>query len=91
MTEQERFFDDEDCREALHRIYDFLDGELTDEKVAEIGRHLEHCQPCVSAFDFEVELRQMIATKCRDHAPEHLRERIAAAIRIEQEVGRTNP
>jgi mycothiol system anti-sigma-R factor len=91
MGDMDRYFDDEGCREALHRLYDFLDGELTEETLSEIGRHLDHCQPCLRAFDFEVELRQMIATKCRDHAPEYLRERIAVAIRVEQEVGRTNP
>jgi mycothiol system anti-sigma-R factor len=91
MGDMDRYFDDEGCREALHRLYDFLDGELTDETLGQIGHHLDNCQPCLQAFDFEVELRHMIATKCRDHAPEHLRERIAVAIRLEQEVGRTNP
>lgn len=91
MTMDERYFDDAGCREALHRLYDFLDGELTEQTLGEIRRHLDECQPCLHAFDFEFELRQMIATKCREHAPVHLRERIAAAIRLEQEVGRTNP
>jgi mycothiol system anti-sigma-R factor len=91
MIMDERYFDDEGCRDALHRLYDYLDGELTEEALAQIGRHLDQCQPCLRAFDFEVEIRHMIATKCQDHCPEHLRERIAAAIRLEQEVGRTNP
>jgi mycothiol system anti-sigma-R factor len=88
MTMDERYFDDSGCREALQRLYDFLDGELTEATLAQIRGHLDQCQPCLHAFDFELELRQVIASKCRDHAPAHLRERIAAAIRLEQEAGR---
>ena len=32
---------DVDCREALHRVYHFLDGELTPERRDQIARHLD--------------------------------------------------
>ncbi|HZD65890.1 MAG TPA: mycothiol system anti-sigma-R factor [Acidimicrobiales bacterium] len=76
-----------DCGEAIHRLYHFLDGELTPERRSEIRRHLDACEPCLEAFDFELELRQVIATRCRDRVPEHLRSRIAAAILHEQAQG----
>lgn len=72
-----------DCDEAVHRLYHFLDGELTSDKRVEIQRHLDACLPCLEAFDFEAELRIVIATKCRDQVPDALRERIAHAIRHE--------
>jgi mycothiol system anti-sigma-R factor len=72
-----------DCDDAVHRLYHFLDGELTPEKRTEIKRHLDACLPCLEAFDFEAELRVVIATKCRDQVPETLRERVAQAIRHE--------
>ena len=56
-----------DCREALHRIYHFLDGELT-------------CSPCFQMYGFETELRRVVHDKCRDAVPETLRQRIADAI-----------
>lgn len=69
-----------DCRETVHRLYHYLDGELTDDRRGEIARHLDECAPCLHAFDFEAELRKVIAMRCKDHVPDHLRERIAAAI-----------
>lgn len=73
----------DDCNEAIHRLYHFLDGELTDEKRGLISEHLDNCGPCLEAFDFEAELRVMIAARCRDEVPESLRIRIAEAIRHE--------
>lgn len=69
-----------DCSETLHELYQFLDGELTDTKRAQIQQHLEDCPPCFEAFDFEAEIKQYISEKCRDRVPESLRERIADAI-----------
>lgn len=64
----------------MHQLYHYLDGELTDEKREAIARHLDLCPPCADGFDFEDELRRLIARKCRDHVPEDLRRRIAEAI-----------
>jgi len=69
-----------DCQEAIHTLYHFLDGELTEYRRVEIKAHLEGCMPCLEAFDFEAELRVVIARKCRDDVPDSLRERIAKAI-----------
>jgi mycothiol system anti-sigma-R factor len=69
-----------DCMETVHRLYHFLDGELTDDRRTEIARHLDDCSPCLHAFDFEADLRRLIASRCKDHVPDHLKERIAAAI-----------
>ena len=79
--------DDVDCSDAVHTMYHFLDGELTPEKRQHIQEHLEQCLPCFEAFDFEAELRQLIAHKCREQAPDALRDRIAEAIRHEPLVG----
>ncbi|MGH9063416.1 MAG: mycothiol system anti-sigma-R factor [Acidimicrobiales bacterium] len=74
----------DDCGQVIHRLYHFLDGELTDDRRHEIRRHLDDCQPCLEAFDFEAELRQVIAARCRDRVPDGLRDRVAAAIRHEE-------
>lgn len=69
-----------DCDEALTELYRFLDGELTDSRRTEIKRHLDDCPPCYEHYDFEAELRLVIAAKCRDHVPDTLRQRIAEAL-----------
>ena len=69
-----------DCKEAVERLYYFLDGELTDERRAMIQRHLDACSECIEAFEFEVELRTAIARGCREPVPESLRVRVFEAI-----------
>jgi mycothiol system anti-sigma-R factor len=71
-----------DCQEAVHTLYHFLDGELTDGKRREIQQHLDDCSPCLEVFDFEAELRALVSRKCRDQVPEHVRIRILEAIRV---------
>ena len=73
-----------DCQEALHAVYHFLDGELTHERRLIITEHLDECSPCLEAFDFEAELRQVIAHRCQEQVPTHLMERIAQALHHEQ-------
>jgi anti-sigma factor (TIGR02949 family) len=69
-----------DCQQAIQTLYHFLDGELTDDRRKVIERHLEECSPCLEAFDFEAELKVVIARKCRDQVPDHLRERVHRAL-----------
>jgi mycothiol system anti-sigma-R factor len=68
------------CDEAVHQLYHYLDGELTEERRVEITEHLNFCGPCGGAAEFEAELRLVIANRCKDHVPESLIRRIAEAI-----------
>ena len=69
-----------DCEETIREVYRYLDGELTGFRRWQITRHLNRCPPCHHGFDFELELRQVIATRCHDEVPEELKRRIADAI-----------
>lgn len=69
-----------DCKDALHQIYEFLDGELTDAKKAAIQHHLDTCQPCAEPYDFEAELRLIVRKKCVEVVPDSLVEKVRAAI-----------
>ncbi len=71
------------CDDVLHELYHFLHGELTPDIRQRIEEHLDDCPPCYEAFDFEAELRIVIARKCSDQVPEALRQRIADAIEHE--------
>jgi mycothiol system anti-sigma-R factor len=74
------WFEKSGCQEAIETLYHFLDGELTAQRRQEISRHLNECSPCLDAFDFEAELKLVIARKCRDQVPEALRERVYRAL-----------
>jgi mycothiol system anti-sigma-R factor len=69
-----------DCQDALHTLYHYLDGELTESRRQAIQHHLDQCEPCLHAFDFEAELKVVIARSCRDQVPDQLRRKIAEAI-----------
>jgi len=71
-----------DCDDALVRVYEYLDGELTVWRRRAITRHLDECPPCAKGFVFEVELRRIVVSKCREEVPETLRIRIAQSLGI---------
>ncbi len=71
-----------DCTETLQELYEYLDGELTDDKRQHIEQHLNDCSPCYEAFDFEAELRMVIRKRCAETVPEELRQRIARALEV---------
>jgi mycothiol system anti-sigma-R factor len=73
-----------DCDDAIKELYGFLDGELTDERRRLIRHHLDECSPCLEVFDFEAELRNVVATKCREQVPDSLKQRIAEALQHPQ-------
>jgi len=73
-----------DCRDAVHELYQFLDGALTEENRQRIARHLDRCGHCGGAAAFEAELRKLIANRCRDRVPDGLRARVASAIEEER-------
>jgi mycothiol system anti-sigma-R factor len=71
------------CEEALKELYVYLDGELTDEKRTIITGHLDDCNPCLEAFDFEAELRIVISRRCHDDVPESLKLKIAHELELQ--------
>jgi mycothiol system anti-sigma-R factor len=72
--------DSGDCSDALIELYEYLDGELTASRRADIAQHLTACGECFEAFDFQAELKQVIAQKCRDEVPEALKARVAGLL-----------
>ena len=70
------------CEEAVRRLNEYLDHELTEPERAVVVRHLEICKPCLARFTFEqtlvVSLREKVA---RLHAPEPLREKLHFLLR----------
>ncbi|MEM8902436.1 MAG: mycothiol system anti-sigma-R factor [Actinomycetota bacterium] len=74
---------EQECDDVLRRVHDFLDGELTAERLAEIRAHLGDCGHCLEAFDFEAELKIAIRATCREEVPAGLKERIRAQLEAE--------
>ena len=51
------------------RVYEYLDGELTVWRRRAITRHLDECPPCADGFTFEIEIRRIVVSKCREEVP----------------------
>lgn len=75
------------CTEAVHVLYHFLDGELTPERRLLIEYHLDSCSPCLEAFEFEIELRDLIKQRCREQVPDELLFRIKNLLASEEAAG----
>lgn len=66
-----------DCSETLRELELFLDGELSGEQFDHVRSHLDGCIECYHAFDFQAELKQVIAEKSRtEQMPDGLLDRI---------------
>jgi len=55
-----------DCDETIRELEAFLDHELSDDARTSIRSHLDGCPDCLQTFDFQAELKTVIARKCRE-------------------------
>jgi anti-sigma factor (TIGR02949 family) len=74
------------CEEVLIEIEHFLHGELDPERSAVLADHLVTCLPCFDRAEFQRKLKEIVRTKCRSDAPEHLVWKVRMAIRTEQTI-----
>jgi mycothiol system anti-sigma-R factor len=66
-----------DCNETLRELEAFLDRELSEHTHVAIRAHLQGCPDCLQTFDFQAELKIVIAQKCsNDEMPPGLMEKI---------------
>jgi anti-sigma factor (TIGR02949 family) len=70
-----------DCATAVRRLWDYLDGELDDARMAEVDAHLDACRRCPPHFAFARTFLDALAAGRREHAPPvALRDRVVAAL-----------
>lgn len=73
------------CEEALRRLEDFLDRELSPEEMARVQRHLDTCAACTSQFQFERDVLAGLKEKVRRLSlPPELQEKITRRIDAER-------
>lgn len=70
------------CEEALRRLNDYLDHELTPDERVVVIQHLEICKPCFKRFSFEQTLIVSLREKLTHlRAPETLRAKLHILLR----------
>ncbi len=66
-----------DCDDTrMQRIYEYLDGALTHNDIAEIKGHLDTCPECFEQYDLECVIRTIVKRSCIEAAPENLKNNI---------------
>ena len=73
------------CQEALQRLYEYLDGELTPETTEEVRRHIELCAACYPGVRTATEFRDALhrAAQGQPLCPDDLRRKVADMLREE--------
>lgn len=70
-----------DCLTAVRQLWDYLDEELSEERVAEVRQHLHRCERCLPHHDFAVEfLRALHAVREQRLMPREARARILSRL-----------
>ena len=73
--------DHTDCSETLHRVYEYLDGEMTPDDTHKIAQHLDECAPCLQQYNLDKALKALVKRSCQcEEAPVALRTQIMARI-----------
>lgn len=71
-----------DCQSILRQLWDYLDGELPDERRAVIDAHLRICGECFPTFRFEESFLRAVKTAREDVSQSgELAQRVIAAMR----------
>ena len=68
------------CEEALRRLAEFIDCELSDSEQDNVERHLRTCRSCYSRAEFESRLKRQLSALSGGDAPTKSRDRIRKLI-----------
>lgn len=74
-----------DCRQALARLYEYLDGELTGERAEQVRHHLDICRGCYPHVNFCRSFQDALRRAAEGQAPPpaELRARVLELLRAE--------
>jgi anti-sigma factor (TIGR02949 family) len=71
-----------DCRSAMQQLWDYVDCELTPERMRAVERHLEACAECHPHADFaERFLNALRSTRAQRPCPDDVRAKVMSSLR----------
>jgi anti-sigma factor (TIGR02949 family) len=76
-----------DCEGVMQQLYEYIDGELDEETVEKIRKHLKLCKECYPHYDFERAFLSFLSDHGRTGAPPELRRKIFASLLQEESEG----
>jgi anti-sigma factor (TIGR02949 family) len=73
-----------DCDTVMQQLWDYLDEELTPDRMTAIRAHLAMCARCYPQYEFERAFLVALSGAQAEHSnPEALRKRVAVALRAD--------
>ncbi|MEP7382048.1 MAG: zf-HC2 domain-containing protein [Gemmatimonadota bacterium] len=73
-----------DCRSAMQQLWDYVDGELTPERMQLVRRHLTECAHCHPHEEFAQRFIAVLkATREERRCPNEVRAKVMATLRAE--------
>jgi mycothiol system anti-sigma-R factor len=64
------------CREAVERLWAYIDGELPEGESAAVQQHLDACSECYPHYDYQKAFGAFLHSRAREKAPPALRRQI---------------
>jgi len=74
-----------ECEEALDRLFEYIDGELTPSELEHVAEHLKECPPCEAEHQLNEKIKTRVAATGGECAPDALRARIIETIQTARE------
>jgi mycothiol system anti-sigma-R factor len=74
-----------ECEEALDRLFEYIDGELTPSELEHVASHLKECPPCEAEHKLNEKIKTRVSTTGGECAPDALRDRILETLRTARE------
>lgn len=68
------------CKEALERLWAYIDGELPEQEHGQVHDHLEVCKKCYPQYDFQRAFREFVGRHTKQPVPPGLRRRVFMAL-----------
>lgn len=73
------------CREAVERVYEYLDGELGEERAEEVRCHVERCKRCYPMYNWERMFLDLVQDRAdRGESNPELRRKVEALLEREE-------
>jgi len=74
-----------ECEEALDRLFEFIDGELTAAELEHVATHLKECPPCEAEHKLNEKIKSRVAKTGGECAPETLKLKVLETLRTARE------